>query len=50
MPLENMIKMRELQDENGNIILKLGTCEQVISNDKLPDNLAKIKVRLAKFW
>lgn len=51
LPLENMIKIKELEDEEGNVIIKVGSCENLIPGDtKVVKENNRIKVRNLKIW
>lgn len=52
MPLENIIKIKDLEDKYGRIILKVGNCEKVVGGKKVPKlkGVENMRVKLLRFW
>jgi hypothetical protein len=49
-PLENMIRLKELEDDEGKIILKLGNCTNLLTQPFSSKTKQKYKARSIKLW
>jgi hypothetical protein len=51
VPLNNLIRVKELQDENGFMYLKFGVCEKEVLGERhsIKDSL-KTKVSILNLW